>query len=840
MGPARRSVPAALRFLGGLSVPLLLLLLLLCPPAAQGDCSLPPEVPNAHPTLSDRDLKSFPEGTAVTYKCNEGFVKVPGKPDSVICLGNNQWSEVAAFCNRSCDVPPRLRFASLKRSFSKQNYFPEGFVVEYDCRPGYRRNQTLSDKLTCLQNFTWSTPDEFCKKKSCPTPGDITHGHVSITTDISYGASISFSCDTGYRLVGSASSYCSLADQAVEWSDPLPKCEEIVCPEPQEISNGTIQNPRKTYVYQQSVKYQCNQGFTLIGENSIYCIVKDDRGEWSGLPPECKENSQISKDMPTVQKPSMASVPSTKVPSAPQKTTTVNVPGTKAPSPPHKATTVNVPATEAPSTPHKPTTVNVPGTGAPSTSQTPTTTNVPGTRVPSAPQKPTTINAPAAKAPSIPQKFNTVNVSATEVLLPPQKSNTTNASATKSPSTPQKPDTINSSAIEALPTPQKPSIVNVSATKAPSTSQKPNTINISATKLPSTPQKPDTLNSSATETLPTSQNPSTVNVSATKAPSTSQKPNTISSSAMEALPTPQKPNTINISATKLPSTPQKPDTLNSSATETLPTSQNPSTVNVSATKAPSTPHKPNTISSSATRALPTPEKPTTVNVPGTKALPTPQKSTKINSSTTKSQPTPQKPTTANDSATAKKFPVSNAVPTETPPAAQKPIVANASATQAIPATRRSTTAKISFTQSVPATQKSTAVHAPVTKGFHTTKRLTSAHITAKQTSAVVPRATTHFRSTSSHKGRGTPSSDANIAAIALITYMKTEKHAIVFRNFTVIGDTSEVKPLVSSKRTHMYNIDSFAYDASNHWLADLAEEEIRRKYTQVCRTFLVS
>ncbi|XP_049490206.1 complement decay-accelerating factor isoform X4 [Panthera uncia] len=436
MGPARRSVPAALRFLGGLSVPLLLLLLL-CPPAAQGDCSLPPEVPNAHPTLSDRDLKSFPEGTTVTYKCNEGFVKVPGKPDSVICLSNNQWSEVAAFCNRSCDVPPRLRFASLKRSFSKQNYFPEGFVVEYDCRPGYRRNQTLSEKLTCLQNFTWSTPDEFCKKKSCPTPGDIAHGHVSITTDISYGASISFSCDTGYRLVGATSSYCSLVDQGVEWSDPLPKCEEIVCPEPQEISNGSIQNPRKTYVYQQSVKYQCNQGFTLIGENSIYCTVKDDQGEWSGLPPECKENAQISKGMPAVQKPSMASVPSTKVPSAPQKTTTVNVP-------------------------------------------------------------------------------------------------------------------------------------------------------------------------------------------------------------------------------------------------------------------------------------------------------------------------------------------------------------------------------------------------------------------AKQSSAVVPRATTHFRSTSSHKGRGTLSSDANIAAIALITYMKTEKHAVVFRNFTVIGDTSEVKPLVSSKRTHMYNIDSFAYDASNRRLADLAEEEIRRKYTQVCRIFLVS
>lgn len=38
----------------------------------------------------------------------------------------------------------------------------------------------------------------------------------------------------------------------------------------------------------------------------------------------------------------------------------------------------------------------------------------------------------------------------------------------------------------------------------------------------------------------------------------------------------------------------------------------------------------------------------------------------------------------------------------------------------------------------------------------------------------------------------------------------------------------------------MYNTDSLVYDASNHWLADLAEEELRRKCTPVCRVFLVS
>eukprot|EP00069_Balaena_mysticetus_P002406 bmy_15961T0 len=257
MSPARRSAPAVLRLLGGLAPPLLLLLLR--PPAASGDCGLPPDVPNAQPALGA--LTSFPKQSTVTYKCNEGFVKVPGKADSVVCL-NNKWSEVAEFCNRSCDVPTRLLFASLKKSYTKQNYFPEGSTVEYDCRLGYIRDHSLSGKLTCLQNFTWSKPDEFCKKKSCANPREIKNGHVNITHDLLFGSSIHFSCNTGYKLVGATSSYCSLAGSTVEWSDPFP---------------------------------------------------------------ECQETFQIYKVTPAVQKPTRVHVPATKVPPTPQKPSTVNV-----------------------------------------------------------------------------------------------------------------------------------------------------------------------------------------------------------------------------------------------------------------------------------------------------------------------------------------------------------------------------------------------------------------------------------------------------------------------------------------------------------------------------------
>ncbi|XP_058395721.1 complement decay-accelerating factor isoform X10 [Diceros bicornis minor] len=280
MSPARRSAPAVLRLLGGLT-----LLLLLCPPAARGDCGPLPDVPNAHTSLGS--VTRFPEQETVTYKCNEGFVKVPGKPDSVICV-NNQWTEVTEFCNRSCDVPPRLLFASLQEPYSKQNYFPEGSTVKYECRKGYKWDYSLSGTLICLPDFTWSKPAEFCKKKSCPNPGEIPNGHVSIQTGILFGASIFFSCNTGYKLDGVSSSFCALAGETVEWSDPLPECKAIACPKPPEIDSGTILEPRATYVYRESVTYKCEKGFTLVGESSIYCTVKDDQGEWSGPPPECK------------------------------------------------------------------------------------------------------------------------------------------------------------------------------------------------------------------------------------------------------------------------------------------------------------------------------------------------------------------------------------------------------------------------------------------------------------------------------------------------------------------------------------------------------------------------
>nr|XP_020019706.1 complement decay-accelerating factor isoform X2 [Castor canadensis] len=318
MSRSRPSVPAVL---------LLLLLLSLRAPAVRSDCDRPPEVPNAQPALEGHT--TFPEQSTVTYKCNEGFVKVPNKTNTVICLSSNQWSELEEFCNRSCDVPPGLLFASLRKTYTQQNYFPVGSTVDYECRPGYRRDPSLSGTLTCLQNLEWSKPDEFCKKKSCPNPGEIKNGIINITTDILFGSAISFSCNTGYKLVGADSSYCFLMGKTVGWSEPLPTCVEIFCPEPPQIENGRIREESDTYKYRQTVTYECSKGLTLVGSSSIFCDVKGEQGEWSGSPPECKGKSPATKPPPTVQKPTTVKVPGTKVPPTPQKPTMVKVPATQ-------------------------------------------------------------------------------------------------------------------------------------------------------------------------------------------------------------------------------------------------------------------------------------------------------------------------------------------------------------------------------------------------------------------------------------------------------------------------------------------------------------------------------
>ncbi|XP_065258513.1 complement decay-accelerating factor-like [Emys orbicularis] len=266
---------------------LLTLLLLLPLPGARGQCGALPMLSRAVPSDTSR-TEGFPISTEVTYRCLDGFVKIPGKSDTVVCLSNSEWSNIGEFCNGGCGAPPRLKSAALSMEDATKNYCPPGTTVSYVCRTGYESTE-LRHVITCLESLTWSEAPEFCRGKSCGVPKGPEHGRaVDITNDL-YGARVNIICDEGFRLLGRPFIQCVLKGHQVEWSQ-LPTCQAITCSPPPNIANGMHNGGNvEIFDYNSSVTYKCDDNFSLTGEASIHCTPKDNiNGVWNGSAPECK------------------------------------------------------------------------------------------------------------------------------------------------------------------------------------------------------------------------------------------------------------------------------------------------------------------------------------------------------------------------------------------------------------------------------------------------------------------------------------------------------------------------------------------------------------------------
>ncbi|KPP57521.1 hypothetical protein Z043_124745, partial [Scleropages formosus] len=110
-----------------------------------------------------------------------------------------------------------------------------------------------------------------------------------------YGATAIFSCNTGYTLMGSQVREClasglwsgteahciGMAPPSTTYPNPptqLPPTGHCGPPDP--VVNG--QMLEKNYSYQDSVVYQCNQGFRIIGQSVLTC---EQNHTWSGRAP---------------------------------------------------------------------------------------------------------------------------------------------------------------------------------------------------------------------------------------------------------------------------------------------------------------------------------------------------------------------------------------------------------------------------------------------------------------------------------------------------------------------------------------------------------------------------
>ncbi|XP_067862434.1 seizure 6-like protein [Heptranchias perlo] len=166
-----------------------------------------------------------------------------------------------------------------------------GTMITYQCDPGY--DILGSDTLTCQWDLTWSSDPPFCEKiMYCTDPGEVKHSSRSISdTKLLVGSTIQFSCDPGFILDGNALVTCYSRETGTPlWTSRLPHCapeESVACENPGLPENGYQILYKRLYLPGETLTFMCYEGFELVGEVTIKCIMAHP-SHWSGTLPLCK------------------------------------------------------------------------------------------------------------------------------------------------------------------------------------------------------------------------------------------------------------------------------------------------------------------------------------------------------------------------------------------------------------------------------------------------------------------------------------------------------------------------------------------------------------------------
>lgn len=252
--------------------------------APRARCKPPETVCPDPPDLTDGVIESdktsdfFLPGDDAMINCKEGYSVRDGS-DQLYCQDDGLWDDVFGSCGEvECPYPgiptngsiPQLKDSDLKT-------FPFGFDLSYKCDEGFRLHGT---SWNSCNKGTWTFETPKCEVIKCYDPGTPDKGWRQ-GNNFDVGSRVSFTCFTGYALLGSVERYCLKNGQ---WSGELTICDSnsTHCPHP-----GTPINAIKTgnsYDEGDAITYKCNSGFFLLGSSTRVC---QPNGSWTGEQPKC-------------------------------------------------------------------------------------------------------------------------------------------------------------------------------------------------------------------------------------------------------------------------------------------------------------------------------------------------------------------------------------------------------------------------------------------------------------------------------------------------------------------------------------------------------------------------
>ncbi|XP_041092082.1 membrane cofactor protein-like isoform X1 [Polyodon spathula] len=233
-----------------------------------GQCEYPPSYPNTilkeeHQT---QGLADFVEGFQVAYTCQSGYVPKSGSP-KITCT-SSQWSPLTLVCERrSCGSPGEI----LNGHFNTDEGVLFGDKALAVCDEGF---QLAGSGVRYCRATGWDGAIPICESIKCPDPPSVVNGEITNPPQetVTFGTSITYTCSKGV-LVGNSELVCT---KYGNYSSDPPTCKDHKgCPSVQVLNAVKTAGFGPVYKYKDSITFACNPGYILKGTATVNCGVNE-------------------------------------------------------------------------------------------------------------------------------------------------------------------------------------------------------------------------------------------------------------------------------------------------------------------------------------------------------------------------------------------------------------------------------------------------------------------------------------------------------------------------------------------------------------------------------------
>ncbi|XP_062921220.1 sushi, von Willebrand factor type A, EGF and pentraxin domain-containing protein 1-like [Mobula hypostoma] len=217
----------------------------------------------------------------VTLTCGRGY-KLIGI-ETLRCKGNDKYDHPSPKCQEiRCQPPLPIQNGDYtpKYSYYASYYYRYNAIITFTCNEGFKLEG--SSESRCGDNGVFNPHPPTCTSVYCYSPTIPDHGDIHPKEErYRYHQEITFSCDTGYKLVGNHHSRC---EGEGTFKHPPPTCRKVQCRRP---TNLIVQPNRITYNYEDRVTFTCQRGFIPRESTESVCVERD---TFDPPPPTCKKD----------------------------------------------------------------------------------------------------------------------------------------------------------------------------------------------------------------------------------------------------------------------------------------------------------------------------------------------------------------------------------------------------------------------------------------------------------------------------------------------------------------------------------------------------------------------